>query len=374
LRKHYLDSTSLAKHALRNIIKNKRTLLSFELEITARCNNTCQHCYINIPDSDKKAKARELSFEEIMEIADEAVSLGALWCLITGGEPLIRDDFPQIYLALKRKGLLVSVFTNATLIDIEHIQLFKKFPPRDIEVTVYGITETTYERVTRKPGSFSNFNRGLNLLTKSDLKVRLKSTILRKNASELDEIRRFCHKHTKDYFRFDPFLHLRYDGDPKRNIEIIAQRLSPIDIVALEHSDHARSNILKRECNKLIVPEFEKINSHYLFRCGAGSNSFTVSNDGFFRLCSSLWHPDCIYDLKRGNLSDAWHKFVLKVREMKSDSTQFLDKCQVCPIINLCLWCPAHAHLETGLMDVPVEYFCNVANARGKAIQGKISL
>ena len=110
------------------------------------------------------ARQRELTVAEIADIASQAVCLGAVWCLLTGGEPLLRSDFAEIYMILKRKGLLVSVFTNATLISEEHVALFRKYPPRDIEVTVYGVTGETYEVVTRRPGSFGRFLKGLDLL------------------------------------------------------------------------------------------------------------------------------------------------------------------------------------------------------------------
>jgi MoaA/NifB/PqqE/SkfB family radical SAM enzyme len=178
--------------------KGKRALISFDLEVTARCPNNCRHCYINLPANDREARAKELSLKEIEVIADEAVSLGALGCLITGGEPLLREDFFDIYRCLKRKGLLVSVFTNATLVNDEHIRLFKRNPPRDIEVSVYGVTQETYERVTRTPGSFAAFMRGLNLLLDSGINVQLKAMALRSNIHELPEIIQFCREKTKE--------------------------------------------------------------------------------------------------------------------------------------------------------------------------------
>ena len=349
-------------------MKNKRNIISFDLELTARCNNNCRHCYINLPVNDKAAKEKELTFSEIMKIADEAVSLGALWCLITGGEPLLRDDFADIYLALRKKGLLVSVFTNAALITEEHIKLFKKYPPRDIEVSVYGVTKETYERVTRIPGSFDKFMRGLDLLLNSGVKVRFKAMALRSNVHELSDISKFCRERTKDYFRFDPQLHLRFGGNPRRNEEIKTERLSPEKIVALEKADSERFKSLEKNCDKLINPEFSNINCNHLFHCGTGNGSFSVSYDGFFRLCSSLWHPDCIYNLKKGSLTEAWEDFVPKVRSMTSDDKNFLGECRKCPIINLCMWCPAHAHLETGKMDKPVDFFCKIAHARAEAL------
>ena len=160
----FVTSTSLPSFRLWEKLEARRAPLSFELEVTARCNNDCRHCYINRPAGDREARARELSLPEIEAIAGEAASLGAVWCLITGGEALLREDFFEIYLALKRLGLLVSVFTNACLVTREHLALFTKYPPRDLEVTVYGVTPETYERVTRRPGSFAAFRRGLDLL------------------------------------------------------------------------------------------------------------------------------------------------------------------------------------------------------------------
>ncbi|MBU1877715.1 MAG: radical SAM protein, partial [Chloroflexi bacterium] len=210
----FVSSVEIQDFALWDKMWGKRAPFSIELEITARCNNDCRHCYINLPAGDQAAKAQELTPEEIDRIAGEAVELGAMWCLITGGEPLLRPDFPDIYMLLKRQGLLVSVFTNATLIRDEHIQLFQRYPPRDIEVTVYGATRETYEAVTRWPGSFAAFQRGLDRLLDSGVRVRLKAMALRSNVHEMDAIARFCRERTKDYYRFDPVLHLRFDGDP----------------------------------------------------------------------------------------------------------------------------------------------------------------
>ena len=365
----FVSQVPLPRFSLWDKIKDKRRLVSFDLEITARCNNNCRHCYINLPAQDTEAKSKELTFQQIKDIVDEAAGLGALRCLITGGEPLLREDFFDIYLYIKKKGLLVSVFTNAVLIAKRHIEFFKKYPPRDIEVTVYGVTEGAYERVTRMPGSYAAFMRGLNLLLENRIKVRFKAMALRSNLHELTAISQFCRKRSKDYFRFDPFLHLRFDGDIGRNEEIKSERLLPEEIVTVEKNDPERSLSLEKSCDKLINPDFAHINCDHLFHCGAGNGSFTVSYDGFFRLCSSLWHPDCVYDLKKGILLEAWRDFVPWVRDKRSKREDFLEKCRVCPIINLCIWCPAHSHLETGELDKPVDYFCEVAHARAVSLE-----
>lgn len=365
----HLSRQALAQLPVWDKLKKKRAILGFDLELTARCNLDCRHCYINLPAGDRKAREREMTAAEIERVAGEAAGLGAVWCLVTGGEPLLRKDFFDIYRALRKKGLLVSVYTNATLVDEDHVRLFLRYPPRDIEITVYGVTRETYERVTRVPGSFEAFMRGLDMLLGTGVKIRLKAMALRSNAHELAAISEFCRARTKDDFRFDPFLNYRHDGNRARNRDIEAERLAPEEIVGLERNDPERFGALESRCGELIVPEFEKTGCRHLFRCGAGSQNFVVGPDGMFRPCLSLVHEDFLFDLRSRRLADIWTNSVPRALERTSDRADYLERCARCPIINLCLWCPATAHLETGEMDAPVDGFCRVARARAAALK-----
>jgi len=367
LRKALVSFTRLPDFALWDKLEGRRIPLSFDLEATARCNNNCRHCYINLPPGDKAALHDELTLDEISHIADQAVSLGSLWCLITGGEPLLRQDFSDLYRVLKSKGLLVSVFTNACLVTDEHIRLFRRYPPREIEITVYGANAETYERVTRISGSYAAFRRGLALLLEGGIKLNLKAMALRSNRHELPAIARFCRERTKDYFRFDPMLHLRFDGNTARNREISAERLSAEEIIGIEQADPERSAAMEKRCGMLETATPEEGQGQRLFQCHAGGESFAVSSNGLFRLCPSLWQRDCLYDLRRGTLAEAWFVFTPRVRAATTDNPEFLETCRLCPLMNLCQWCPAHAYLECGRMDERCDYFCRVAHARAEA-------
>jgi len=380
------ESIQIQDFALWEKLKARRAPLSFDLEVTARCNNDCTHCYIALPAGDREARAAELSSAEILSLAGEAAGMGAVWCLLTGGEPLLRDDFEDIFMGLKRLGLLVSVFTNACLVTPAHVELFRRYPPRDIEVSVYGATRETCERVTRRPGSYDAFVRGLDLLLQSGVPVRLKAMAIRSTVHELAQISAFCRERTKDFYRFDPLLHLRFDGDEARNAAIRAERLTPEEVVAVERADEERFGALERGCRdgKLVFEPGERhVHSDgsvcdHLFHCGAGNGSFSVGYDGTFRLCSSLWHPETVVSVRPGapgaiGLREAWESWIPSVRALRGSDPEFLEKCRACDIVNLCLWCPAHAALETGSgergrMDAWVEYFCEVAHARAAAL------
>lgn len=359
-------------------LKARRAPVSFDVELTARCNNDCRHCYINLPAGDSIAMSAELSSDEILRIAAQAADMGAVWCLLTGGEPLLREDFEEVYLGLKRLGLLVSVFTNACLVTPHHVELFKRYPPRDVEVSVYGATRTTYERVTRREGSFEAFVRGLGLLRAGGIPVSLKAIAMRSTLAEMDDIARFSRENGSGVFRFDPLLHLRYDRDPVRNAEIRAERLTPEEIVALELRDEERFSVLRDTCGagRAALEDAESAGAaesvdDRLFGCGAGVAGFVVGYDGSLRLCGSLWHPDMVYDLRAGSLGEAWTDWAPSVLETVGVSRDFLERCGPCDLSDLCMWCPANAYLETGELEEWVEYFCAVAHARSAALIGE---
>jgi radical SAM protein with 4Fe4S-binding SPASM domain len=360
----FVVNTPLPEFELWNELADKDMPVSLELELTARCNNDCRHCYINLPAGDGAARARELTFDEIVAVADQAVELGVLWCLLTGGEPLLRPDFSEIYVALKRRGLLVSVFTNACLLTPEHVDLFLRYHPRDVEITMYGASRAAYERVTRTPGSFDAFLRGVRLLEQGGVGARYKAMALRSNVQELSAMAEFGRVRTKDYFRFDPLLHLRYDRDAARNVEICAERLTPAEIAAIEQSDEERAHALRGECRKAAVSE-APAEPDLIFKCGVGQE-ITVGYDGSLRLCSSLWHPDYVADVRREPLAAAWRRLASKARAARTRDAAYLELCAQCKLTDLCLYCPAHAYLENGSLTQPVDDFCATALARAR--------
>src|SRR4030042_212399 len=89
----------------------KRPLLGcLDIELTERCNNDCIHCCINLPQ-DSPAGNLEMDSPFIREILTQAADLGCLTVRFTGGEPLLRDDFADLYLFARRLGMQVIVFT-----------------------------------------------------------------------------------------------------------------------------------------------------------------------------------------------------------------------------------------------------------------------
>jgi MoaA/NifB/PqqE/SkfB family radical SAM enzyme len=146
---------------LYNSAVTKRIPITGSFELTFRCNLRCVHCYCNLPPNDQDAIEKELTTEEVFDIFDQIAEAGCLWLLITGGEPLLRKDFLEIYTYAKKKGFIITLFTNGTLITEEIADYLKEWPPNKVEITLYGVTSETYERVTGISGSFKRCKRGI---------------------------------------------------------------------------------------------------------------------------------------------------------------------------------------------------------------------
>lgn len=340
--------------------------VQFMIELTPRCGLNCRHCYVNRPAGDAAARARELSCAEILDIARQAAELGAIWCTLTGGDPLLREDFQEIYLGLKRLGLLVTVYTNGTVITPALADFFRRYPPRDLYLTVYGATEETYERVTRRPGAYAAFRRGVEALHAAGVAVRFKAIALRSNLHELAAIADFCHTYTAGMpVHFGTVLHLRTDGDAARNAEILTERLTPEEVLDCRRFNDATPAPPAPEA----VAVAPAIDPDYLFQCRAGLQSYVVGYDGQYRLCISLVAPETMYDLRAGTLREALYDFTPRVRALRRATDTpctpctACTACTACTVRRFCISCPAYAHLETGRMDAAPPYFCTLAQA-----------
>jgi radical SAM protein with 4Fe4S-binding SPASM domain len=336
-----------------------------DIELTERCNNKCLHCYINHAADDVAVKQRELSTEEIKNILKEAASIGFLSVRFTGGEPLLREDFEELYLYARKQGLKVILFTNATLIDDRLAELFARIPPLDkMEVTVYGLNKNSYENVSKSPGSFEAAWRGINLLLEKNIPFIVKGTVLPPNKEELDDFETWAS--SIPWMDKPPgyamFLDLRGRRDSEHKNRIIKKlRLSPEEgAKILERSKNYIKN-MQEFCSKFMRPPGDK-----LFSCGAGVGGGTVDAYGIFQPCMLLRHPDCVYDLRSGSMKDALENFFPKLRSMKSNNPEYLTRCARCFLKGLCEQCPGKSWIEHGDLDTPVEYLCQAAHAQAR--------
>jgi radical SAM protein with 4Fe4S-binding SPASM domain len=338
---------------------------SLDLELTERCNNACVHCCINLPQDDRKARARELATEDWKEILRQSAGLGALSVRFSGGEALLRDDFAELYLFARRLGLSVRIFTNARLVTPELASLLARFPPREkIEVTVYGMRRESYDANACAPGAYEEFRRGVTLLLQRKVPFIVKGALLSANRGETDEFEAWAAgiPWMDTPPTYSMFFDLRDRRDSKAKNDLIARlRLSPEDgLAVLTRKPEKYRKDMAEFCGKFMRPAGDR-----LFTCGAGHGG-CVDAYGKFHACMGLRDPRLAYDLRSGSLRAALTDFFPRLRGMVATNPDYLERCARCFLHGLCEQCPAKSWSEHGSLDTPVEYFCRVAHAQAR--------
>ena len=159
--------------------------LAGTFELTARCNFNCRMCYVHLTPEEQRRRGAELTADEWLAIAEQARSQGMLFLLLTGGEPLIRVDFRYLLTELKKMGLMVSINSNASLIDDDWLDFFRHEPPSRMNITLYGGCNETYERLCGRPMYDVHNIRALKAL---GIGVKLNASMTPYNVDDMDAI------------------------------------------------------------------------------------------------------------------------------------------------------------------------------------------
>jgi radical SAM protein with 4Fe4S-binding SPASM domain len=331
-----------------------RIPVSGTIEVSRRCPLRCVHCYNNLPMGDAVARRGELTTAEHCLLLDEITDAGCLWLLYTGGEVFARRDFLDIYTHAKRRGLLITLFTNGTLITPTVADHLVRYPPQSIEVTLYGSTPTTYDRVTGVPGSYERCRRGIGLLLERGLPLRLKTMGMTINRHEIWEMKRFAEGLGVN-FTFDAMINPRIDCSQGP----LAVRLAPEQVIALDLQDPRRMAEWRRLADGSGGGGTPPEPCDELYDCGAGIHSFAIDPEGMMSLCV-VSHRDS-YDLRTGSFREGWERFLLQVRRRKSTRP---TKCASCSLRQMCAMCPANGELEKGDPEPPVDFLCQTSHLR----------
>jgi len=328
------------------------------IEVTNRCPLECKHCYNNLPMGDFVARAREMTLDEHKRLLDELAELGCLWLLFSGGEIFARRDFLDIYAYAKRKGFLITLFTNGTLITEKIADFLADLRPFTIEITLYGGTRETYEKLTGIPGSYDRCLRGIDLLLERKLPLKLKTVALSINKHEIPLMRQMASDRGVE-FTFDAMINPRIDCSASP----LAVRLKPSEIVQLDLENLERVSEWRRLARDHGSPVTVEGESRQIYECGGGLNSFAVDPYGDLSICV-LSHVDR-YNVREGNFREGWEKYLLAVRTRKTTRP---TKCNGCGLKSMCGMCAANGELENGDAESPVDFLCQVAHLRAETL------
>ena len=325
------------------------------LELTRRCSIRCVHCYV-LPNA--KPPETELSTEDWLGLAQEAVAAGCYSMLLTGGEPMLRKDFADIYLGIRKMGVHVVIFTNATRVDQRIVEILRGAQPLGIEVTVYGSTPETYRRVTGRAEFYHDAMRGIALLRKAGLPVRLKTVLMQDNRHEFEAIRAMAAEGERPV-RFDSVIQPRFPGDK----EILRLRVPPMEEVDLEFRAVPELDGQWRKLQSQFQKRTADPRGTPLYTCAAGVISLYVTAQGVLQPCVTTSRYGVRYE--RGKLLES---FRMLRKEVWTPRAPVGHECTNCEDRLFCGSCPPVAELETGDEAGKCAYACEIAHERGRRL------
>ena len=354
----------------------KRYPIDGTFELTVRCNLHCKMCLFRHDDSENaEIIGKELTTEQWIDMAKQAAEAGTLNLLITGGEPMLRPDFCEIWEKINQFGFFLQLYTNATLVTPEVMAVLKKYPPHVIGITVYGSTPEIYEKVTGCGEAFYKMCSGVQELMTLPSAIQFRTTIIKDNFEDVRNIENLISEkfHWNGIVNEPRCVLPPVRGGASKACEV---RLEPEDNVKLMFRrgiDYVKEQIGERkfDINNLevrAIPKQKEENkktqfSFTLFGCDAGMKSYTISWNGKLLGCQTLgdFQTDALHD----GLKKAWKDFPFTVK-----FPELNEKCSNCSIARYCETCYASRLAETGSLNGWPEYQCRDAHEIARLVNG----
>ena len=338
-----------------------RLPLEGNIDLTYRCANNCRHCWLKIPPEAKENKD-EISFEEIKQIVDEARALGCRRWSISGGEPMLRPDFSEIFNYITGNSNSYSINTNGALITPKIARLLKR-KGRKI-VSLYGATAEIHDHITRNPGSFAATMRGFSYLKEAGAGFMVQLIPMKDNYHQFQDMLKLAQSLSKHSRIGAAWLYLSACGNKERNREIMRQRLPPKEVVELDKPDLSYEDWMKNEQSPGCHNKNE--NGCLFYSCIAARRDFHIDPYGKMSFCHFIKDPALRYDLRKGNFEDCWENFIPSLSAKVKITKEYKENCGSCEYRNDCRWCPVYGYLEHRRFGAKVGYLCAAARENRK--------
>lgn len=335
--------------------ESNHQIYSVIFEITPRCNFNCVHCYLHDHHASK-----QLSYEEIIRIIDILYEKEVLFLTLTGGDVFTREDFLDIYLYAKKKGFIIEIYTNGALITDKVIDVFDKYPPLLVDISLYGSCEETYKKVTGVSGAFEKVIKNIERMLEKNIRVSLKAPVINLYFDELPLIKAIAEKYNLPFrtgFEIFPSI------DNDSSVQSYAVPLK--DSLAYEFKEFDKKpRTFGEEWETELV---DLLKDKPLFRCKLGRASCAIDYEGKMCPCMSFRHVGEKLTLE--NFDSLWQRFGEYPKMRASENY----KCLQCKAYDFCDICPAMMQFVHGDLEYVDNHFCKSAHARYEHYIGKSS-
>lgn len=357
-----LKETSSLEKRLVDFASVNSIPLTASFELTPFCNYNCKMCYIRINPNEIKDSSAIQSKSFWLNTANQLKAIGCLFILLTGGEPFMHPDFLEIYEELIKKGFFITINTNGSLLNEELISLFKKYPPRRINITLYGANTETYKSLCKNERGFEQTLKAIQTLKDNGISIKINGTIVKDNINDIDSILRLSDQ-LQVPLEVTSYL-FPSTRSCKKDEEILGTRVMPSEAARIEWNVKIHEKKTTKEAFYNFARQTTEnnclIEEEIRMSCRAGKSSCWINWKGEMTPCVFMEDPS--KDLKNYSAKECWEHIV------KTSATlpPFTD-CKGCKIKRLCSICYAAAYHEkkaTGNLN----YLCEMAKEKNKLI------
>lgn len=348
----YLYSRSAVSH----------TPVSGTFELTPMCNMSCEMCYVRMTKSDmEKSGGRLRTVEEWLGIAETAKKAGMLFLLLTGGEPFLYPGFRELYEQLASMGFVISINTNATMIDADTVKWLAANPPGRMNITLYGASDETYGRLCHNPKGYTQMTTALGMLREAGIMVKLNCSVTPYNIEELPQMIRFAKESglmlQASTYMFPPLRRDAHMAGQNNRFTPEDAALAAAEVVRLQNGDEKFSMYLKQleegEAAMDESPDGCLVSEGDIIRCAAGRCAFWMTWDGRMLPCGMMTRP-VTYPFQDG-FEDSWKELTDIVGRIRLPA-----ECSGCSLRKQCQACAAMVLTETDTFTEVPEYRCRM--------------
>lgn len=288
------------------------------IELTYNCNLKCSHCYVT-----NTLTNQELTTIEVQQLLDELAEEKVFHLVLTGGEIFLRDDLFEILDYIRKKGFMLRLFTNGTLITPSIADILKKISPQSVEISIYGANASTHENITGVQGSFESSINAFKLLKEREITTIFKATLMKQNFAEYAKMKSLAEE-LKAIPRFSFTITARNDGD----ITPYQHRLTDEQLTTFfqQYTYEEYEEDIEKMCKERRegVP------------CGAGRITCRITPTGKVSPCVQILTE--VGDIRKESFHKIWWRSeeLLRLREL-SVSDLVCGNCEILPYCQICI-------------------------------------
>ena len=336
-----------------------RRPLSCTLELTHRCNFRCRMCYIRMTDAQAEPFGRMRTVEEWLDMAGQLLEAGVMFLTLSGGECTQYPGFERLYGQLAQMGFRITVMTNAAAYSDAVRDVFRKYPPDYVSITLYGGSNETYRSVTGDPRGLDKTVENIRFFRSIGVPVGLTFTMIRQNVRDYPKVGALCAELGISYLLITDISGHRYNGAFSEAME---SRLSPAERACV--AVHAPAEVekameeareLERELEGVSIPAMTEGPEWPPQDICIGSRSgCAISWNGDMQTCVSMLGYRCVKPFETG-FETAW----TQLRDAHAETFRYASRCRTCAMVKECRHnCPGRRFEGTGSPRKADPYTC----------------